>query len=226
MHVFPNNEAGSVGIMPVGPASTAADGFYLTIQGKGSHGSTPNLSIDPVVTGAEIVMTLQTVVSRNVPPGEMAVISVGKFQSGTVSNVIPDKAQLDGTVRSVTESTRRLLAERIKAIIDNIVKANGATYTLDYQTGYPAIENDADLTALARSGAKKIIGNDKVFDAPRMTASEDFAKYRQIAPICFLTLGTGPGYMNHHPKFSPDESSFINGIKVQVQVILDYLGQK
>ena len=226
MHVFPYREAGAIGVLPVGAASTNADAFYLTIQGKGSHGSTPNLAIDPIVTGAEFVTALQTIVSRNVPPGEMAVISVGKFQSGTVSNVIPDKAQLDGTVRSVTEATRQLLAERIRAIIDNIVKANGATYTLDYQTGYPAIENDGDLTDLARTGAIKILGSDKVFDAPRMTASEDFAKYREIAPICFLTLGTGPGFMNHHPKFSPDESSMINGIKVQVQVILDYLEQK
>lgn len=226
MHVFPYKEAGAIGVLPVGAASTNADAFYLTIQGRGSHGSTPNLSIDPVVTGAEIVTALQTIVSRNVPPGEMAVISVGKFQSGTVSNVIPDKAQLDGTVRSITESTRQLLAERIKAIIDNIAKANGATYTLDYQTGYPAIENDRDLTDVARASAIDILGNEKVFDASRMTASEDFAKYREIAPICFLTLGTGPGYMNHHPKFSPDESSMISGIKVQVQVVLDYLGQK
>ena len=222
MHVFPYKEAGAVGVLPVGAASTAADAFYLTIQGKGSHGSTPNMAIDPIVTGAEIVTALQTIVSRNVPPGEMAVISVGKFQSGTVSNVIPDKAQLDGTVRSITDATRELLAERIKTIIDNIAKANGATYTLDYQTGYPAIENDGGLTSLARASATEILGSEKVFDAPRMTASEDFAKYREIAPICFLTLGTGPGFMNHHPKFSPDESSMINGIKAEVQIILDY----
>jgi amidohydrolase len=226
MHVFPYKEAGCIGILPVGPASTAADAFYLTIQGKGSHGSKPDLAIDPIVTGAEIVTTLQTIVSRNVPPGEMAVISVGKFQSGTVSNVIPEKAILEGTVRSITESTRQLLAERIMTIIDNIVKANGATYTLDYQTGYPAIENDEALIDLARASAKEILGSDKVFDAPRMTASEDFAKYREIAPICFLTLGTGPGFMNHHPAFNPDESSFINGVKVEVQVILNYLAQQ
>jgi amidohydrolase len=225
LHIGPSREAGDIGILPVGPASTASDGFYLIIQGKGSHGSMPDLGIDPIVTGSEIVTALQTIVSRNVTPGEMAVITVGKFQSGNAPNVIPDKALLAGTVRSITEPTRQLLADRIKTIIDNIARANGATYNLEYTHGYPVIENDPALTGLARASAIKILGSDKVHDAPRMTASEDFARYREIAPECFLTLGSGPGFTNHHPAFNPDESSFINGVKVEVQVILDYLDQ-
>jgi amidohydrolase len=225
LHIGPSKVAGDIGILPAGPASTASDGFFLTIQGKGSHGSTPNLGIDPIVTGAEIVTALQTIVSRNVTPGEMAVITVGKFQSGNAANVIPDKALLAGTVRSITEPTRKLLADRIKTIIDNIATANGATYSLDYTSGYPAIDNDQALTSLARASAMKILGSDMVHDAPRMTASEDFARYREIAPECYLSLGSGPGFTNHHPSFNPDESSFINGVKVEVQVILDYLDQ-
>lgn len=225
LHIGPGETSGQIGILPDGPASTASDGFYLTIQGKGSHGSMPHLGTDPIVTGAEIVMALQTIVSRNVAPGEMAVISVGKFQSGNAPNVIPDRALLAGTVRTINEPTRQLLEERIKTIIDNIVKANGATYSLEYASGYPAIENDPALNRLARASAIKILGNDMVYDSPRMSASEDFARYKEIAPECYINLSTGPGVANHHPAFNPDENSFINGVKAEVQIILDYLNQ-
>ena len=225
LHIGPGETAGQIGILPDGPVSTASDGFYLTIQGRGSHGSMPQLGIDPIVTGAEIVTALQTIVSRNVTPGEMAVITVGKFQSGNAPNVIPDRALLSGTVRTINESTRKLLENRIRTIIDNIARANDATYSLEYASGYPAIENDSALNRLARSSAVKILGSDKVYDASRMTASEDFARYKEIAPECYLNLSTGPGVANHHPAFNPDENSFINGVKAEVQIILDYLNQ-
>ncbi len=226
LHIGPGEIPGSIAILPDGPASTASDGFYLTIQGKGSHGSMPQMGVDPIVTGAEIVTALQTVVSRNVTPGEMAVISVGKFQSGNAPNVIPDRALLAGTVRTISEPTRKLIEERIRTIIDNVARANGATYSLEYTSGYPAIENDPALNRLARASAIKILGSDMVYDAPRMSASEDFARYKDIAPECFVNLSTGPGVANHHPAFNPDESAFINGVKAEVQIILDYLGQK
>ena len=225
LHIGPGQVPGAVGILPDGPASTASDGFYLIIQGRGSHGSMPHLGIDPIVTGAEIVTALQTIVSRNVTPGEMAVISVGKFQSGNAPNVIPDRALLAGTVRTVSEPTRHLLEERIRTVIDNIALAHGATYNLEYTSGYPAMQNDPALNRLARASAIKILGSDRVFDAPRMTASEDFARYREIAPSCYINLSTGPGVTNHHPAFNPDESAMINGVKAEVQIILDYLNQ-
>jgi len=226
LHIGPGQVPGAVGILPDGPASTASDGFYLIIQGKGSHGSMPHLGIDPIVTGAEIVTALQTIVSRNVTPGEMAVISVGKFQSGNAPNVIPDRALLAGTVRTVSEPTRHLLEERIRTVIDNIVLAHGATYSLEYTSGYPAMQNDPALNRLARASAIKILGSGMVLDAPRMTASEDFARYREIAPSCYINLSTGPGVTNHHPAFNPDESALIKGVKAEVQIILDYLDQK
>ena len=109
MHVFSNGPAGHIGILPKGPASTATDGFYLVIQGKGSHGATPHLGIDPIVIGSEIVLALQTVISRNVAPDDVAVVSVGKFQAGEVPNVIPDKAELAATIRTINEKLARLL---------------------------------------------------------------------------------------------------------------------
>lgn len=225
MHVTPNVPVGHIGLLPAGAASTASDGFTLTIQGKGSHGSMPQLGVDPIVVGAAIVSNLQTVVSRNVTPGEMAVISVGKFQAGNAPNVIPDKAELAATVRTVTDDTRQLVATRIKSMIDNICKAYGATYDLNYIFSYPAIQNDETLRSQVKVSATKILGADQVFDAPRMPASEDFSYYKEVAPTYFMVLGVGPGAANHSPKFNPDEKAMQNGVKAEVQVIMDYLNQ-
>ncbi|NLE33572.1 MAG: amidohydrolase [Bacteroidales bacterium] len=226
LHIGPGDIPGAVGILPDGPASTASDGFYLTINGKGSHGSMPQMGRDPIVAGAEMVMALQTIVSRSVTPGEMAVITVGKFQSGNAPNVIPERALLSGTVRTISEDTRDLIEGRIKTVIESIARVHDVTCSLEYTSGYPAMKNDPVLNRLARTGALKILGSDMVFDAPRMTASEDFARYRKIAPSCYLNLSTGPGVANHHPAFNPDESALINGVKAEVQIILDYLEQK
>lgn len=226
MHVLPNFPVGHVGIIPYNPASTASDEFRLTITGKGTHGSMPHLGIDPIVIGAEVVSALQTIVSRNVIPGEMTVISIGKFQAGNAPNVIADKAELAATVRTTSASTRELVERRIKSMVDNIVKAYGATYHLDYSLGYPSIENDPDLNESARESAAKILGEDKVFDAPAMTASEDFSFYKEIAPISFITLGVGDGPANHNPGFNLNEDALENGVKAQVQIILDYLNEE
>lgn len=223
MHVLPNYPVGHVGILPDGAASTASDSFALTIQGKGSHGSMPHLGIDPIVIGAEIVGGLQSVVSRNTTPGEMAVLSIGTFKAGTAPNVIADKATLGGTVRTTTPETRALIQERTESIVENLTEAYNADYELDYQNSYPAIQNDSALNDLTRNSAITILGEDKVFDAEMMTASEDFAYYADLAPVSYFALGIGDGVANHHPKFNPDERAFLNGVKVQVQVLLDYL---
>jgi len=225
MHVLPNFPVGQVGILPNGAASTTSDEFDLTIIGKGSHGSMPHLGIDPIVIGAEIVNALQTIVSRNVPPGEMTVVTIGKFQSGNANNVIADKAELGATIRTITDATRELVENRIRLLVDNITKAHGATYNLVYTNNYPAIQNDTALNAMVRESAARAVGQTNVFDAPMMTASEDFSYYRQVAPECFLTLGVGNGVANHNPKFNLDEKALQNGVMTQVQIILDYLGR-
>lgn len=226
LHVVPIVPTGYIGILPVGAASTNSDGFNLTIRGKGSHGSMPNLGIDPIVAGAEIVNNLQTVVSRNVPPGEMAVVTVGRFQSGNANNVIPETADLGATVRTINDSTRLLVANRIKDIIENTCKAYGATPELNYIFSYSAIENSPTLVALARKAAIKAVGEKEVIDVPRMTASEDFSYYKEIAPTCFIVLGVGPGPANHSPKFNLDEKALSNEVKTEVQIIKDYLSNQ
>lgn len=224
MHVLTNFPTGHIGILPNGAASTTSDGFSLTIKGKGSHDSMPQLGIDPIVVGAAIVSALQTVVSRNVTPGEMTVVTIGKFQSGNAPNVIADKAGLGASIRTTSDATRKLVENRVTSLIEHITKAHGATYELDYTHSYPAILNDEALNAFARKSAVKAVGANNIFEAPMMTASEDFSYYKQIAPVCFLTLGVGEG-ANHNPKFDIDEKALQYGVKTQVQIILDYLHQ-
>lgn len=226
MHVIPNYPVGHIGILPDGAASTTSDGFFLTINGKGSHGSMPQLGTDPIIIGAEIVNALQTVVSRNITPGEMAVVTIGKFQSGDAPNVIPDKAELVASIRTISEPTRQLVENRIKTIIENIVEAHGASYELEYIHSYSAIQNDPALNSIVKASAIKALGEEKAFDAPRMTASEDFSYYKEVAPVCFIILGVGDGAANHNPKFNLDEKALKNGVIAEVQIVLDYLNQK
>ena len=224
MHIIPDFPVGHVGILPkIG--STTSDVFELTILGKGTHGSMPHLGIDPVVIGAEIVTSIQSHLTRQTPPDETTVVSIGKFQAGEVANVIPEKAELAATIRTSSRQTRELVEKSIKSTIENTVNSYGATYELDYQPGYPAIENDDSLNQLVRESATKVLGEAQVFDAPAMMASEDFANYRRIAPIAYFILGIGDGPANHNPAFNPDEASFTNGVRVQVQTLLDYLNQ-
>lgn len=183
----------------------------------------PHLGIDPVVIGAEIVTDLQTIVSRNVTPGELTVISVGKFHSGDVANVIPAAAELSATIKSTSAKTRALVEKRIRTLVKNIVKAHSAIYELDYLTGHPSVMNAPELNTLVKQSAAKVLGDDKVFQAPMMTASEDFARYKAVAPICFSILGVGEGPANHNPGFNIDVSALENGVKTQVQTLLDFL---
>lgn len=231
IHILPRLRAGSLGVVTTGYATTAADGFFLKIQGRGSHASTPELSIDPVVVGAHIVMALQTVVSRNVKPSEMAALSIGEFHSGQAPNIIADTASLSCSIRSTNEEVRDLIEERVKKVIHRVADAYGATVELDYVRGYSALYNTPELAMKAKESAARVLGDDLVYDSPMLMASEDFSAYTKVVPGCYMFLGggleeEGCGYMNHHPKFKILEESLVNGTKVEVQLILDLLGKK
>lgn len=188
----------------------------------------PHLGIDPIIVGSLIVSQLQTIVSRICPPDELVVITIGEFRVGVAPNVIADTAYLSGNIRTTNEKTREKITETIKRMIHNICDYYQATYELDYQHSYPAVVNDKALSAQIKASAQKVLGEDKVFDAPLITASEDFAYYQQVAPSTYIQLGGGLAkdgfeYANHHPKFMIDEDAFEAGIKVEVQSVLDYL---
>ena len=228
LHIMTNLEKGKIYVKPEGAATTAADGFFLNIQGKGSHGSMPQNGIDPIIVGTQIINQLQTVVSRYTTPGELAVVTVGEFKSGDAPNIIPDKAYMSASIRTISDETRKKVELRVKEIIDNTCKTYGATYDLDYIFSYPAIINDKDFSKVVFDSAKEALGDSQVFETTISSASEDFAYYRNIAPVCFAFLGGGSveqgcEFANHHPKFRIIDESMINGVKAEVQTVLNFL---
>lgn len=211
-----------------GPSMAAQNSFHLTIQGKGSHGSMPEMSIDPVTVGASIVMNLNTIVSRSFSPFDNVVISYGRFSSGEIFNVIPDKAFIDGTVRTNTPETRAYAEERIRQVIDSTCKAFGATYELNYVHGYPALINDEYATEIAWETGKELLGEENCFPGKRAMGSEDFSYYGEVAPSVFTNIGGGEekencGFVNHHPKFNVMDSALIVGAKMHVGFALKAL---
>lgn len=228
-HIMTPGKAGKIQMLS-GSVMAAQNSFHLTIQGKGSHGSMPETSIDPIAVGAAIVTNINQIVSRNVGPFENVVISFGRFTSGDVFNVIPDKAFIEGTVRTNTKERRILVEERIRSVIDGICKAYGATYELNYVQGYPAVTNDEFCTELARKTAKDLFSAEEYGEATRMMGSEDFSYYLEKIPGTYVVIGGGTeedgcGYVNHHPKFQVMETALLNGVKMYVGFALEAMKQ-
>lgn len=228
-HVTNNQPTGNIGVR-VGAANASCDDFRLTIQGRGAHGAAPEVSIDPILIGAEIIVNLNHIVSRAVGAFDNAVISVGEFKSGNASNVIPDTAFMQGTIRTTNRTIRALVQERIESMIEHITAMYGATYTLDYLFGTDIVMNDAEATAIARAAAEKVVGAENIYDAQQRMGAEDFSAYTELETVkgTFIRLGTGLaedgyGYSAHHPKFKVDESGLKFGAQTEVQIVLDML---
>jgi len=188
-----------------GPFMSASDKVIISIYGNGGHAARPHLCIDPIIVGSNIVLALQTIVSRNIDPIQPAVITVGSFNSGIANNVIPASATLELSVRSFNEKVRAQLRERIEALVHAQAKSYGATAEIIYQEGYPLIDNDAKETAFAIDVARELVGeNSLIVNADMMMTSEDFAYMLQKKPGCFLRLGNGIGESGcpvHNPKY-------------------------
>ena len=228
MHLFPNEVPGAIGIVPSGPASSNSDIFNVTIFGKGTHGSMPHQGTDPILIAAEIVLALNTIVSRNISPRETAVVSVGAIHAGSANNIIPDAAEIRGNTRSMNPETRLTIKNRIEKIVASVCDANDAKYELDFRYGVDSIQNDAELSALAAAACRKVLGDELVYDELPMLASEDFAFFSRVMPTCYIFLGAGnevdgQSYANHHPKFDIREEALPLGTLAQVQIILDFL---
>lgn len=211
-----------------GPVMAAADGYEVTINGKGGHGAYPHGCVDPVVIGAHIVVALQTVVSRNTDPMDSAVVSNCVFQSGEAFNVIPDTAVLKGTVRTFKPETRDLMEERITAICTSIAESMGATADVKYTRGYPATINDEAMTELAREAAAAAVGAENVIDKVPAMGAEDMSYFLNEKPGSYFFVGSKneeKGYVwgHHHPKFDIDEESLGHGLTAMAMNVLTYL---
>lgn len=193
MHNHPGFPTGTF-MFRSGPFMAACDTVKVCITGRGGHAARPHLSIDPVVVASSLVMALQTIVARNIDPAEMAVVTVGALHAGHAANVIPEQATLEMSVRSFDPEVRRLLEQRIRALVEAHAEGYGAQAEIDYIHGYPVLVNSDSETAFAMQVAEELVGSENVISPfPAIAGSEDFAYFLQQRPGCFVRLGNGVG---------------------------------
>jgi amidohydrolase len=227
LHMDQDSPVGTIGWV-AGPAGAASDRFDLTIQGQGGHGARPSRCIDPIVVGSEIIVALQTIVSREINPILPAVITIGMFRAGEAPNVIPDTAEMRATVRSFDPEVRELLQKRITETIEGIAATMRATVDLRYQLGYPPLINEPEMTELVRQVATEVVGPERTIEGKPQMGSEDFAYFLQRVPGSFFNVGTknpdkGLIWGHHHPRFDIDEEGMSYGIETMVCVVKKYL---
>ena len=229
LHMSAQTPVGTIGYRP-GGSQASSDRFSILIKGKQVHGAMPWGGIDPIVVGSQIVLGLQTVVSRMTPLTESpAVITVGLFQSGLRENIIPEEAKLVGTIRVLDPIIQKQVHENMRRVVTNIAEASGATAELNIEIGNPVTYNDPTLTKKMYPSLEEVAGENNIRLQLPTTAAEDFAKYQEKIPGMFFSLGgmakgkaaveVGP---HHTPDFYIDESGFVLGIKAFCHLVVDY----
>ncbi len=218
LHVSPDYEVGQFA-MKDGKFTAAADDFEIKIYGRGGHASTPEVAIDPLLIGSEIVVALQTIVSRKVPSTHAPVLTVAKFHCGTALNIIADTAELGGTIRSLDPTIRVDARKHLEKIATSIASMHGAKVEITWELGCPSVTNDKELTALSRRIAGEIVGDTGVKELPGpMFGTEDFADFSEVVPSSMQFIGVhnvefGDAYPLHHPRFKIDEEALMYGVR-------------
>jgi amidohydrolase len=229
LHVFPF-PAGSI-VYRSGPLMASADSFVIKVKGRQTHGAVPWGGVDPIVVGSQIVLALQTIVSRSVNITEApAVVTIGRFTGGNRSNIVPEEIELEGTVRAFDEGVRKSIHDRIRSIATNIAESAGATAAVEFGLGYPVTRNDPALTERMVPTLRRVAGADNVRVGPLTGTAEDFSYFQQQVPGLFFFLGVTPrdqdhtkAPQNHSPLFFADESALPVGVRVMTNLALDYL---
>jgi hippurate hydrolase len=226
MHNVPGFPTGKLGFCS-GPFMASADEARVRVIGRGGHGAAPQTTVDPVVVCASIVMALQSIVARNVSPQEMAIVTVGSIHAGTVSNVIPQHADLQLSVRALSPDVRALLERRIREIVQGQAASYGATAEIDYRYGYPVLVNHDDETEFARQVAVELGGEDALIENLRpIAASEDFAFMLDACPGSYLSIGNGEGEAGcalHNPGYDFNDANLAIGASYWVALAERFL---
>ncbi|WP_299558335.1 M20 aminoacylase family protein [uncultured Sulfitobacter sp.] len=202
IHNMPGLEPGTFHTT-AGPIMAAVDSFTIQIKGRGGHGAMPHETADPVVAACGMVTAIQTISSRNVHSAQEKVISVTQIHTGSASNIIPDTAWINGTVRTFDKEVQALIRQRMDEIVQGQAASYGVSATLDYEEGYPSTHNAAEQTESAAQVAREIVGDARVDTAyGKVAGAEDFAYMLEERPGAYLFLGAGEGAGLHHPKFN------------------------
>ncbi|MCC7042605.1 MAG: amidohydrolase [Acidobacteria bacterium] len=229
LHVFPG-PVGQVSYKP-GALMASGDTFHIKVRGKQTHGAAPWAGVDPIVVASQIVLGLQTIVSRQVDITRAPVIvTVGRFQGGVRSNIVPDTVELEGTIRTFDEGVKKDVHARAKRTAEQIAAAAGATAEFVIEPGYPVTVNDPGLTEQMAPTLARVAGKDRVSIIPPTTTSEDFSYFQQRVPGLFFFLGVTPpsqdwrtAAANHSPLFEADEGALPVGMRALGHLTLDFL---
>jgi hippurate hydrolase len=231
IHISTEYESGSVWLRP-GPEMASNDTIRITVRGRGGHASAPHTSVDPIPVAAEIVLALQVLVTRTVNVFDPAVITIAQIQAGTTSNIIPETAFLQGTMRTVSESTREALRIRIRDVVEGIATGYGCTANIEIEAGYPVTVNDPEFAAFVTDVARELIGADAVHEMPApIMGAEDFSYVLQRVRGAMAFLGgrpldvdpaTAPQNHSNHVVF--DEPAMAVGTALYAAVALRHLG--
>ncbi len=223
VHLWSPMPYGYAGTRP-GPFMASPDEFELELIGRGGHAGLPHESTDALVAGAALVTALQTIVSRNVNPLEEAVLSIGKFHSGSANNVIAERCRIGGTIRTFTPELRKFMRRRFEDVVKHTCELYGCEYKLNYIEGYPPVVNDEQETARWFRVAETVMPGG-VIASERVMAGEDFSYYLNHRPGCFFFVGAGEAdgssAPHHHPRFDIDERAMLNAAKLLIAVADD-----
>jgi amidohydrolase len=229
LHVFPM-ELGKIALRSRG-IMAASDTFTITVRGRQTHGALPWTGIDPIVVAAQIVMGLQTIISRQADlTTAPALVTVGTIEGGTRFNIIPDEVRMTGTIRTFDPEMQTQIHERVRRTAESIATASGATAEVKINVGNPVTYNDAALTARMMPSLERVAVGGFEPDTRAVTTAEDFSWYQKNVPGVFFFLGVAPRgadldtiASNHSPRFNPDEGGLVTGVRAMASLAVDYL---
>lgn len=228
IHCDPSLPAGKFGFRN-GVMMAQADDVVIVIRGTGGHAARPHLTVDAIVTAAQAIMALQTIVSRKVDPVQPAVLSLCTIHGGVKSNVMCDRVEIEGTVRTLDPALSRKISGMIRKVLEGVTRSAGASYELTYTFGYPPLVNDPEVTDFARRVAGKMFGRRAVVDLKQpVMGGEDFACYLKKVPGSFIRMGIanpkkGVVYPWHHARFTIDEDVLVKGAALLAGLTVEYL---
>lgn len=223
IHSAPIFEVGTLGIAK-GPTCAAVEKFKIVLKGKGTHAAHPELGIDPLLAASQFVGAVQSIVSRNITPGDPAVVSVTRLDAGTSWNIIPDSVELEGTIRTYSKEARALAKTTFERILKGTALSFGVSADLSWVVEIPATDNDKDLSEFATKVARDL--NFDVQKSPQSMGGEDFSLYQEKVKGLFIQFGTGHGAPNHNPLFKVDPKAIYPTSVYLSELIKRYLEQR
>ncbi len=218
MHNGPGIPVGQFAIR-TGPIMAATDAIDIKIEGLGGHAARPHKCVDSVLVGAQVIAGLQSIVSRTIDPLDSAVISICEFHAGNARNVIPQTAELRGTIRTLTEEVRSLVEQRVREVVKGVAQMTGAKIDLVYERGYPVTVNHATQTEFATRTAREVGGEGAVADTPPMMGAEDFAYMLEARPGAFIFCGNGNSAGLHHPAYNFNDEAIVYGTSYWIKLV-------